>query len=181
MTSEDGNFQIRELHSFTPLFQVTFSVWTQLLLISQLGLWCSFIISTNTDLFWDLNLYDSRVQTMACCSFGYFIYDSFSMIKHNGLIQSYDILLHHLIVFGKHISTRFALIFWFQEICITWYIIKLLLGVSLLDLPMRWPILLSISEWSWKCLVVTPEIQGKHTLEHYFLSIILVHIENSDG
>ena len=38
---------------------------------------------------------------MACCSFGYFIYDSFSMIKHNGLIQSYDILLHHLIVFGK--------------------------------------------------------------------------------
>ena len=65
------------------------------------GLWCCFIISTNTDLFWDLNLYDSRVQTMACCSFGYFIYDSFSMIKHNGLIQSYDILLHHLIVFGE--------------------------------------------------------------------------------
>ena len=70
-------------------------------LIYLLGLWCCFIISTNTDLFWDLNLYDSRVQTMACCSFGYFIYDSFSMIKHNGLIQSYDILLHHLIVFGE--------------------------------------------------------------------------------
>jgi hypothetical protein len=65
------------------------------------GLWCCFIISTNTDLFWDLNLFDARVQTMACCSFGYFIYDSFSMIKHNGLIQSYDIMLHHLIVFGN--------------------------------------------------------------------------------
>ena len=100
MIYDDGNFRIRELHLSTRLFQVTKFKIRQYL-YQLLGLWCCFIISTNTDLFWDLNLYDSRVQTMACCSFGYFIYDSFSMIKHNGLIQSYDILLHHLIVFGK--------------------------------------------------------------------------------
>ena len=30
------------------------------------------------------------------------------MIKHNGLIQSYDILLHHLIVFGMETLTIFV-------------------------------------------------------------------------
>ena len=44
--------------------------------------------------------------------------------------------------------------------------------VLLLDLPMKWPILLSISEWSWKCLVVTQEIQGKlQQLSINYLSI----------
>lgn len=65
------------------------------------GVWCAIILLTNTELFHDLNSYDKRVKNMACCCFGYFIYDSIALIKHLGVIRAYDILIHHAIVFGN--------------------------------------------------------------------------------
>jgi hypothetical protein len=38
---------------------------------------------------------------MGCCCFGYFIYDTIDLIKNIGVVQAYDILIHHAIVFGK--------------------------------------------------------------------------------
>lgn len=66
------------------------------------GVWCMILLILNTELFSDLNTNDSRVKTMACCCFGYFLYDSFALIKHLGVIRAYDILIHHAIVFCKY-------------------------------------------------------------------------------
>ena len=60
------------------------------------------LLILNTELFSDLNTTDSRVKTMACCCFGYFLYDSFALIKHLGVIRAYDILIHHAIVFCEY-------------------------------------------------------------------------------
>ena len=60
------------------------------------------LLVLNTELFSDLNTSDSRVKTMACCCFGYFLYDSFALIKHLGVLRAYDILIHHAIVFCKY-------------------------------------------------------------------------------
>ena len=60
------------------------------------------LLLLNTELFADLNAHDQRVKSMACCCFGYFLYDSIALIKQLGVIRAYDILIHHAIVFGKY-------------------------------------------------------------------------------
>lgn len=50
-------------------------------------------------LFWDLNIYDEGAIRMACCCFGYFLYDGIDLINQIGLWKSKDILVHHAIVF----------------------------------------------------------------------------------
>jgi len=65
------------------------------------GVWSVIILIRNPELFEHLENFDSRVKTMACCCFGYFIYDSLEIIKYLGFKKAWDILAHHAIVFGN--------------------------------------------------------------------------------
>lgn len=70
------------------------------LLNKSVGVWAVVLLIKNPSLFTDLNNYNDSVMRMACCSFGYFLYDSIDMIKGAGLRNSLDLLVHHAIVFG---------------------------------------------------------------------------------
>jgi hypothetical protein len=63
--------------------------------------WAVVLLIKNPSLFTDLNNYDASVMRMACCSFGYFLYDAIDMIKGAGFSKSLDLLVHHAIVFGE--------------------------------------------------------------------------------
>ncbi|CBY24532.1 unnamed protein product [Oikopleura dioica] len=73
---------------------------TSLIHAILVGVWAVVLLIKNPSLFTDLNNYDDSVMRMACCSFGYFLYDSIDMIKGAGLRNSLDLLVHHAIVFG---------------------------------------------------------------------------------
>ena len=62
------------------------------------------------ELFWDCNNFDQGAIRMACCCFGYFLYDSIDLIQQVGIVKSYDLLIHHAIVFGKLFKVFFILI-----------------------------------------------------------------------
>lgn len=65
------------------------------------GFWGLILIMQNPKLFTDCDTYDSRGVRMACCCFGYFLYDSIDLIKKLGFVKAHDILVHHAIVFGN--------------------------------------------------------------------------------
>ena len=109
----NGNLLTRELLSYTQFSLVIFYIQTFKLLknntIQSLGLWGVCILIKRPELFWDCNNFDQGAIRMACCCFGYFLYDSIDLIQQVGIVKSYDLLIHHAIVFGKLFKAFFIL------------------------------------------------------------------------